>query len=64
LSETGVAPSAAMMIGDSTYDMEMACSAGVKAIGVAWGYHAPASLSGAGASYIAQDYSALAQMLR
>ena len=64
LSETGAEPHAAIMIGDSTYDMEMACSAGVKAIGVAWGYHAPDLLTGAGASYIAQDYSALAQMLR
>jgi phosphoglycolate phosphatase len=64
LSETGAAPHAAMMIGDSTYDMEMACSAGVKAIGVTWGYHAPALLSRAGASYIAQDYSDLAQILR
>jgi phosphoglycolate phosphatase len=64
LGETGVDPRHAVMIGDSTYDMEMACSAGVKAIGVAWGYHAPALLRGAGAAHIAADYPALAQMLR
>ncbi len=28
-----------VMIGDTTYDLEMAHSAGVKAIGVAWGHH-------------------------
>ena len=32
------------MIGDTTYDIEMARNAGVGAIGVAWGYHAPARL--------------------
>ena len=28
-----------LMIGDTSYDMEMACNAGVRAIGVNWGYH-------------------------
>ena len=32
------------MIGDTTYDIEMARAAGVGAIGVAWGYHAPERL--------------------
>jgi phosphoglycolate phosphatase len=27
------------MIGDTTYDLEMAHSAGVRAIGVSWGHH-------------------------
>ena len=27
------------MIGDTTYDLEMAHSAGVKGIGVSWGHH-------------------------
>lgn len=29
-----------IMIGDTTYDLEMAHAAGVKAIGVSWGHHA------------------------
>jgi phosphoglycolate phosphatase len=29
-----------VMIGDTTYDLEMAHAAGVKAIGVSWGHHA------------------------
>ena len=28
-----------VMIGDTTYDLEMAKAAGVKAIGVSWGHH-------------------------
>lgn len=39
LSETGVAARDAVMIGDTTYDMDMAAAAGVPFIGVAWGYH-------------------------
>ena len=33
-------PDATVMVGDTTYDIEMARSAGVGAIGVGWGYHA------------------------
>lgn len=44
LSETGVAPENAVMIGDTTYDMEMARAAGLHTIGVSWGYHAPEEL--------------------
>ena len=28
-----------VMVGDTTYDLEMAKAAGVKAIGVSWGHH-------------------------
>ena len=39
LSETGVAPDCAVMIGDTSFDMEMAHAAGITGIGVSWGYH-------------------------
>ncbi|MGJ8545792.1 MAG: HAD-IA family hydrolase [Sulfitobacter sp.] len=39
MSETGVAARDTVMIGDTSFDMEMAASAGVRGIGVAWGYH-------------------------
>lgn len=39
LSEMAVAPTHAVMIGDTTFDMEMARAAGVAAIAVDWGYH-------------------------
>jgi phosphoglycolate phosphatase len=39
LNETGVSPQKAVMLGDTTYDMDMARAAGIKKIGVTWGYH-------------------------
>lgn len=39
LADTGVDASQAVMIGDTTFDMEMGRAAGVKTIGVSWGYH-------------------------
>lgn len=47
LSETGVDAADAVMIGDTQYDMAMARAAGISALGVSWGYHPPASLTGA-----------------
>lgn len=44
LAETGVAQNRAVMLGDTTYDMDMARAAGVKKIGVSWGYHAAETL--------------------
>ncbi len=38
-----------VVIGDTSFDMEMARSAGATAIGVAWGYHETAELTHAGA---------------
>jgi phosphoglycolate phosphatase len=52
LAEAEVAPAAAVMVGDTTFDMEMARRAGVGAIGVAWGYHPVAELARAGAGLI------------
>lgn len=54
MTETGAAPHEAIMIGDTTYDMEMALNAGVGAIGVSWGYHASERLRGAGAHAIVE----------
>lgn len=44
LSETGVELERAVMIGDTTFDMEMGRAAGVKTIAVSWGYHPVADL--------------------
>jgi phosphoglycolate phosphatase len=49
MSETACEPVETIMIGDTTFDVEMALSAGVSAIGVGWGYHSSADLSAAGA---------------
>ena len=39
LSETGLDPKDAVMIGDTVFDMDMSKSAGIPFIGVSWGYH-------------------------
>ena len=57
MADAGAVPETTMMIGDTTFDMEMACAAGVTAVGVAWGYHEPQELRAAGAHYIADQPS-------
>ncbi len=46
------------MIGDTTFDMEMALAAGVGALGVAWGYHPPDELRAAGAHGVVDELRA------
>lgn len=53
LAAAQVMPGEAVMIGDTAYDMMMAQEAGVRAIGVAWGYHEAAELMAAGAEFVA-----------
>lgn len=50
--ETAVEPHATLMVGDTTFDIEMAVNAGVTGIGVAWGYHDACELTAAGASEV------------
>lgn len=52
MSEAGVGPEQAVMIGDTTFDIEMGRAAGLATIGVSWGYHPVAALEGAGADMI------------
>ena len=54
LNETGVDKRDAVMIGDTTYDILMACSAGTASIGVSWGVHEPDELRDAGAHHVAE----------
>jgi phosphoglycolate phosphatase len=54
MAEAGADPHMTVMIGDTSYDMAMARAAGVRAIGVTWGYHDEAALRAGGAHVIAQ----------
>lgn len=47
LGETGAEARRAVMIGDTSFDMEMGKAAGFHTIGVAWGYHDTARLGAA-----------------
>jgi phosphoglycolate phosphatase len=55
MAEAGAVPETTVMIGDTTYDIEMGVSAGVRAIGVNWGYHLPEELIEVGAVAVAVD---------
>lgn len=59
MAETGAAPEATVMVGDTSFDIEMARNAGVGAVGVAWGYHATDRLAAAGAHAIVGEASHL-----
>ena len=64
LFEAGVAPAAAVMIGDTAYDMALGSNAGVRAVGVDWGYHDPAELIAAGAAAVARHPAHLLELLQ
>ncbi|MBU2580210.1 MAG: HAD-IA family hydrolase [Alphaproteobacteria bacterium] len=59
MSECGTERPQTIMIGDTSYDIEMACAADVAGIGVGWGYHPRDVLQRAGARAIVSDYSGL-----
>ena len=63
LAEAGAKAADAVMIGDTTFDIEMARAAGVRAIGVAWGYHEPGELIAAGAVGVAQTMEELEELI-
>ncbi len=64
LRETGVAAGRALMIGDTEYDVAMAASIGMPALGVACGVHAPGRLLAAGATAVIDDVQSLPRWLR
>jgi phosphoglycolate phosphatase len=59
MRETGSQPGETLMVGDTSYDMAMAVAAGVRAVGVAWGYHPVAALEQAGATTILERFEDL-----
>jgi phosphoglycolate phosphatase len=59
MAEAGATPATSVMIGDTSYDIAMAHNAGVRAIGVAWGYHAAEELLAEGADAVAAHPSDL-----
>jgi phosphoglycolate phosphatase len=64
LAATGAAASETAMIGDTAFDMAMAVNAGVRAIGVDWGYHHPRELVEAGAEAVAGSIAELRLLLK
>jgi len=62
LSDTGLEAADAVMIGDTSFDMEMAQAAGIAGIGVSWGYHKREQLTAA--RHFIDDFSALPPLLK
>lgn len=63
MRETGAAPEATLMVGDSNFDMEMAVAAGATPVAVSWGFQPVAALRGAGARHVLQHWAELPALL-
>lgn len=61
LHETGVEACDAVMVGDTSFDMDMAQAAGITGIGVSWGYHPMARLGAA--QHMLERFDALPALL-
>lgn len=64
VAETGAARARTVMVGDSVHDMRMATAAGVKALGVAWGFHNSDDLRAAGAETIVTRFVDIPEAIR
>lgn len=62
--EWGLAPDQIVFVGDSDVDMQTAKAAGMRAIGVSWGYRESELLRRAGAEYIADTPDELYSIIR
>lgn len=60
LADAGADRANAVMIGDTSFDMLMGQAAGVRALGVGWGYHGVDELVASGADAVAMDSAQLA----
>lgn len=59
----GISPQSTYVIGDTTFDMDMARNAGAEPIGVSWGYHSIAQLRGSGAIKVMKKPSELIDII-
>lgn len=63
MAETGAAPERTAMVGDSSFDIEMAVAAGVAPVAVSWGFQPVASLVALGARHVLDDFAELPGVL-
>ena len=57
MAEVGADAADTVMIGDTTFDIEMAVNAGARAVGVSWGVHEVEELQTAGAHRIVRSFA-------
>jgi phosphoglycolate phosphatase len=53
IADAGSRPESSIVVGDTSFDMQMAVNAGAKGIGAGWGYHDSEELLAGGAVAIA-----------
>jgi phosphoglycolate phosphatase len=63
MAEAGATPDETVVVGDTSFDMEMAINAGARAIGVGWGYHEADELYRAGALTVIDGFAALSGVI-
>lgn len=63
MDDAGVGADRTIVIGDTSFDMEMGRAAGCRTIGVTWGYHSARELRRGGGDIIAGDIAALGAAL-
>lgn len=59
MAETGARAQETVVIGDTSFDMAMARSAGTRALGVSWGFHTAEEIASGGAHEIHHSYDTL-----
>ena len=59
LAATDTPPGRAVMIGDTSHDMRMGRTAGVRALGVTWGFHTADELREGGADHVSETFAEL-----
>jgi phosphoglycolate phosphatase len=59
MAAAGASPRETVVVGDTTFDMEMARAAGARPFGVAWGYHPREALAAAGAERVLGHFDEL-----
>lgn len=64
LAATDVPAENAIFVGDTVFDMQMAKAAGLRSIGVSWGYHQAERLTEAGADCVVQTIDELGARIR
>ena len=63
MRETSATPESTVMIGDTTFDIQMAVNAEALSIGVSWGYHEVEELAQTGADRIARSFEDLPDLI-
>lgn len=64
MADAGASPAGTIVVGDTSFDMEMAVACGAGAIGAGWGYHDSAELIAAGALAVADAPAEVAKLAR